>query len=148
MFQFAARRQNGIIVRIILNLDSNSVIHFASTYPSTFTNFIERLRGIIPDVIDELKSQQLHHITYHVTPSISFGNQYRELPYVVSLNNFNTDEILHQLKIFTHAIDGGYFELKITNPREYVSEQFRFLAQPEYMEVSSDSNYSSDESDS
>lgn len=144
MFSLPTLNVNGITVNLIMNDETKSVVQFSGNRISTLSDFIFRLKPVISQVIPILREQQPHHITLHVTPSLSFGNNYSELPHVVSLNNFDIDEILNQLRFHSRNSDGGYFELMITNPRQYVADQFRFLA---YQDNSSDSNYDTDESD-
>lgn len=145
MFSLNKINANGISVTLPMNDEAKSIVQFSSNTISSLNDFLFRLKPIVLQVVSLLKQQQPDNITLHVKPSLSFGNEYNEMNYVVSLNHFDIDEILSTLRFNTNNSDGGYFELEIKNPRIYVSDHFRFLSHYSYS--SSDSNYDTDESD-
>ena len=131
----------GIRAGLIINEEEMSIVHFSSNYTSTLENFLHRLKPLLEHVVQILRQQQPHHIVLHVSLSLSFYNYYKELPYVVSLNHIDVDEVLDKLKFNTSKIDGGYFEMKIVDPTKYVDQQFQFLVAPMYNNDSSESDY-------
>ena len=147
MFSVPSIQRNGISVNLISNNEDKSIIHFASNQTSSLSSFMRRLKPVVNYVIDILRNQQPQNIALHVTPSLSFGNTSIESRYVVSLTNFDFEDVLNEILFSTNNIDGGYFELQITDPRYFVDERFRFLSDYQYYDVSSDSNYDTDESD-
>lgn len=143
MFTLNKLNVNDIRVNLILNEDYKSVVNFSSNKISSLNDFLTRLRSVVLQVIPILVQQQQEEddIEYYVNTSLAFGNGYKELSnHATTLRNLrvNIDQVLNQLRFHTNEIDGGYFELTITNPSIHVDQH------PYFHFYKVDSDYNSD----
>ena len=137
---FNTFNKNGISVQLVLDTDYKSIIHFSSNKTSNIKNFIQRLEDPLDKVIDFLREQR---IPFHIKPTIYFDNAVREIR-IMSIENFDIDDVLDELEFHSFAVDGGYLELEVTDPRNYVAPNLLNTFQQARFDTSDESDYESD----